>query len=84
MRPRTRANRRSATDPSRVAPTRMEQPPKRGRGRPRRLGQRHALLVRLPAEVYRELQAEHVESGKSMTELVGVAVKEWLDRRSSK
>jgi hypothetical protein len=40
--------------------------------------------VRLPAEVHRELQAAHVESGKSMTELVGVAVKEWLDRRRSK
>ena len=84
MRPQIGANRRSAREPSRVAPTRMEQAPKRGRGRPPRLGQRHALLVRLPADVHRELQMAHVESGKSMTELVGVAVKEWLDRRTRK
>jgi hypothetical protein len=84
VRPETGANRRSAVEPSRVAPKRMEQAPKRGRGRPPRLGERHALLVRLPDELYRALQKAHLETDKSMTELVGVAVKEWIDRRNRK
>jgi hypothetical protein len=84
VRPRFGANRRSAREPSRVAPTRMEKAPKRGRGRPRRLGERQALLVRLPTEVHESLWVAHGETKKSLTELVGIAVKEWLDRRNRK
>jgi hypothetical protein len=45
------------------------------------LEKRHALLVRLPADVFESLRAAAFENRTSMTELVGVAVAEWVNRQ---
>lgn len=59
----------------------VEKTTKRPKGRPPKLEKRHALLVRLPADVFESLRAAAFENRTSMTELVGVAVAEWVNRQ---
>jgi hypothetical protein len=62
------------------ATTPVEKTTKRPKGRPRKMEKRHALLVRLPADVFESLRACAFDMRTSMTELVGTAVADWLTR----
>ena len=55
--------------------------PKRGRGRPRKLGEIKPFVVRLPADLHRRLRATAKQDGKSLNDLMVDVLREWWTMR---
>jgi predicted HicB family RNase H-like nuclease len=54
-----------------------EKRPKRGRGRPQKLGDYRALTIRIDAELYKQLKHLAVDRDESFNDLVAAALAEW-------